>query len=332
MSMAATTVTRLRSVPAGGPAGAVGVGLSTETEGDGSGEADGEARGDGDADPVGWTRRWRLGCRPVRDWVEPMSSGSGSADGSGPGPTDGSGDGRWRRLRLRLGGRFRRRRILGDDRGRDHGSPGQQQCDLQQDDAVEEDSPAAVRRLHLRPLPRAAEAAVAILGHRDLVEERRRRSTMSSPVWLPRLDTILVLHKRSHNSGPGPPRSRPRWRSPRTATFGWDEPGQLRARVTLRRRRPATSQPGSRFPQEPHVESTTRLPKPQFGQRFNPSVDTPYGFSRVAAALSRALPAQDAQGGDDAERRGHDEAEQDGGLVHAGRPPTARARPPRRTP
>ena len=53
MSAAATTVTRLRSVPAGEPAGAVGVGLSIEGEGDGSGEADADVPGDGDADPSG---------------------------------------------------------------------------------------------------------------------------------------------------------------------------------------------------------------------------------------------------------------------------------------
>ncbi len=37
---------------------------------------------------------------------------------------------------------------------------------------------------------------------------------------------------------------------------------------------PETGQPGRRFPQLEQVESVTRLPKPQFGQRFMPSVLT----------------------------------------------------------
>ena len=91
----------------------------------------------------------------------------GSTDGSDPGSVDGSGAvlsmtrgsprrtapiqvRRWLRrgflrwLRGRLGGRLalllrcRGRRILGNDRARDHDDAGQQQCGLQQNDAAEE--------------------------------------------------------------------------------------------------------------------------------------------------------------------------------------------------
>ena len=43
-------------------------------------------------------------------------------------------------------------------------------------------------------------------------------------------------------------------------------------------------QPGSRFPQVEQVESVTRLPVPQEGQRFIPSVDVAYGFTRDASS------------------------------------------------
>ncbi len=36
-----------------------------------------------------------------------------------------------------------------------------------------------------------------------------------------------------------------------------------------------------------HVRSVQRLPIPQFGQRFSPSVDVPNGLSRDAASRSR---------------------------------------------
>ena len=48
--------------------------------------------------------------------------------------------------------------------------------------------------------------------------------------------------------------------------------------------------PGRRFPQFEHVESVTRLPVPQFGQRFMPSVLAANGFSRPACCVARRLP------------------------------------------
>ena len=158
MSAAATTVTRLRSVPAGEPAGAVGVGLSTAWEGDGSGATDADVPGDVDGDPSGLDDGARI--RRARE----SGLASGDADGSGPGSTDGSDPGSVEGSGAgACDGSGAPRRTAGPpaampgqtDPGRrpggDHDHAGQQQCGLEHDDAAEEGSPAMRRLRHVDP-------------------------------------------------------------------------------------------------------------------------------------------------------------------------------------
>ena len=64
------------------------------------------------------------------------------------------------------------------------------------------------------------------------------------------------------------------------------------------------------------LRSVQRLPIPQFGQRFSPSVETANGLSRVAACRSSALAAKDQHDRQGEERDRADEQEKLGSLIH----------------
>ena len=174
ISAAATTVTRLRSLFAGGSAGAVGVGRRP------SRRATAQVRPMSQAMSTATHRESTMAprIRRVRAWGSPRAPPLALPTARVRARQTASGRGRpmapARVLAMAPGSHRRRagfpaplpeQRILSDGRRRDHDGAGQQQCGLQQNDAGEEGSPAVRGLRHFDLL---VQRKVRSLPHRSL--------------------------------------------------------------------------------------------------------------------------------------------------------------------